>query len=97
MTIAVCAFFVAAAVRAHNKQKIGVILLLFHHIANLYKAIACMFVKMQGGEEGNKANLIDKAGGGRETRQLNNNNQLMIVKVSGASGRGGQWRGGKRW
>ncbi len=28
-----------------------------------------------------------------ETRQLNNNNKLMIVNVSGTSGRGGQLMG----
>ncbi len=49
-----------------------------------------------GGEERNKANPINKTGGGGETSRLKNNNQLMMVEVSGASGCGGQWRGGKR-
>jgi hypothetical protein len=41
--IAVCAFFVAVTVRAHNtKNKFR-----FHHDADLYKAIACLFVQMQ--------------------------------------------------
>ncbi len=49
-----------------------------------------------GGEERNEANAINKAGGGGETQQLKNNNQLMIINVTSTSGRGGQWRDGKR-
>ncbi len=49
------------------------------------------------GEERNKANPINKAGGGGETRRLKINNQLMIITISSASGHCGRLRAGKRW
>jgi hypothetical protein len=51
-----------------------------------------MVVGSNGGAQ--RALSVEGRGGG--DMMIKKYNQLMIIKVSGASGHGGQWRGGKR-